>query len=94
MTNNFFVPKIDLTFHQGTEGYIIHVTDNGIGIKQEERAKMYAPFYTTKDSSKSGAGLGMYVVKRIIEDDHKGQIWFESEPFKYCTFYIKIPLSH
>lgn len=71
----------------------ITVTDNGLGIKKEDEAKMYAPFFTTKSSVKSGTGLGMYVIKRIIEDDHKGKLWFDSEYLHGCTFFVSLPLS-
>ncbi len=70
---------------------LVKVTDNGIGIKKADEPKMFAPFYTTKSSAKSGTGLGMYVVNRIIEDNHKGKIWFESAYMKGTTFYIELP---
>lgn len=70
---------------------IVVVSDNGIGIKKDDNAKMYAPFFTTKSSTKSGTGLGMYVIKRIIEEDHKGKLWYESEYLKGTDFYLELP---
>ena len=51
-------------------------------------------FYTSKPSSKSGSGIGAYVVKRMIEENHKGKIWFESEYLKGTTFYIELPVRN
>ncbi|MEK6714720.1 MAG: histidine kinase N-terminal 7TM domain-containing protein, partial [Candidatus Omnitrophota bacterium] len=45
----------------------IEVSDNGMGIKEDFMSKIFVPFYTTKASSGKGTGLGLYVIKRIIE---------------------------
>ncbi|HEC68685.1 MAG TPA: GAF domain-containing protein [Candidatus Omnitrophica bacterium] len=70
---------------------LIKIKDTGIGIKEENKPKIFVPFYTTKSSAKSGTGLGMYVVKRIIEENHKGKIWFESKYLQGTTFYVELP---
>ncbi|MBU1112360.1 MAG: HAMP domain-containing histidine kinase, partial [Candidatus Omnitrophica bacterium] len=57
----------------------------------EDKKKIFAPFFTTKSSYKSGTGIGIYVVKRIIEESHQGQISFSSEYLQGTTFYIKLP---
>lgn len=69
----------------------IEIEDNGIGVKEENKAKIFAPFFTTKSSYISGTGIGMYVVKRMIEENHNGKIWFSSEYKKGTTFYIELP---
>jgi len=86
-----FVPeiKVDLTHTQ--ELHIIKVSDNGIGIKEENKHKIFAPFFTTKTSYKSGSGIGVYVVKRIIEENHKGKIRFTSTYMQGTTFIIELP---
>ncbi len=84
-------PKIRLTVTQHPDSTFIEVTDNGIGIKEEDKHKIFAPFFTTKSSYKSGTGIGMYVVKRMVEENHKGKIWFASEHGVGTTFYIKLP---
>ncbi|RKZ26690.1 hypothetical protein DRQ26_04055 [bacterium] len=71
----------------------IEIKDNGIGIKAENQKKIFAPFYTTKSSAISGKGLGMYVIKKIIEENHKGRIWFKSEYKKGAEFYIELPMA-
>ncbi|MCD6539955.1 MAG: HAMP domain-containing histidine kinase, partial [Candidatus Omnitrophica bacterium] len=70
---------------------LLEIKDTGIGIKEENKPKIFAPFYTTKSSANSGTGLGMYVVKRIIEENHKGKIWFESKYLQGTTFYVELP---
>ncbi len=57
----------------------IIVEDNGMGVKDFNNTKIFTPFFTTKTSSNKGTGLGLYVIKRIITDTHKGTISFESK---------------
>ncbi len=47
--------------------------DNGMGVKDEDMHKLFTPFFTTKLSSKKGTGLGLYVIKKIVEDNHRRQ---------------------
>lgn len=87
-----YVPEIKLTLVQKEKSSLIKINDNGMGIKEEDKKKVFAPYYTSKESSKpSHSGVGMYFAKRIIEDLHQGRIWFESEYTKGATLYIEIP---
>jgi len=61
---------------------IIEIEDNGGGMNEEVKAKIYNPFFTTK---KTGTGLGLSIVHRIIED-HNGTIEVDSEPGKGTIF--------
>jgi len=57
------------------DGFVqIILEDNGIGVKEEDMYKLFTPFFTTKLSSKKGTGLGLYVIKKIVEDNHGGQV--------------------
>ena len=67
---------------------IISVSDNGTGIPESLRKKMFTPNFTTKSS---GTGLGLSIVKRYVENAN-GRIWFESETDKGSVFYIEYPL--
>jgi PAS domain S-box-containing protein len=67
------------------------VADTGDGIPQEAIAKIFEPFFTTKEFGK-GTGLGLTVVKGIIEEHH-GSIAVESEPGKGTTFTMLLPKS-
>jgi len=86
-----FKPLIKLKLTHNEKFSHIEISDNGTGIKEENRQKIFAPFFTTKPSTKSGAGVGMYVVKRIIEENHKGKISFESKYMEGIKFFIKLP---
>lgn len=67
----------------------IEVRDTGKGIARKNFKTVFNPGYTTK---KRGWGLGLTLVKRIIEDYHGGRIYVkESEPGKGTTFRIEIP---
>lgn len=71
------------------------VRDKGLGIHKEEVSKLFQKFGRTEIAKKErpdGMGLGLYFVKRII-DDHKGRIWVESEGVgKGSTFYVELPV--
>lgn len=75
-------------FKNGVE---ISITDTGIGMSEEELTHLYDPFYS--HNKENGTGLGMNIVKRII-DDHRGDIRVESKPNEGTTFTIFIPHSN
>ena len=68
----------------------IAVSDNGSGVPDELRKKMFTPNFTTKSS---GMGLGLSIVKRYVENA-SGRIWFESETDKGSVFYVEFPLKY
>jgi len=70
----------------------IQVVDNGIGVKKEDVDKLFTPFFTTKLSSKKGTGLGLYVIRKIIEENHGGHVDFNSEYMKGTKFSIELPV--
>lgn len=86
-----FIPHIEFRLIYFTEMLRIEIIDNGVGITYEDRSKIFAPFFTTKSSYACGGSVGMYVVKRIIEENHQGKIWFESELMKGTRFFIELP---
>jgi signal transduction histidine kinase len=65
----------------------VTVADTGSGIPKEEQQMIFIPHFTTKSS---GSGLGLAMVKQIIEN-HKGKISFESATDKGTTFKIILP---
>ena len=68
----------------------VSVSDNGKGIPESERSKIFQKYPTTKRMI--GSGLGLYLSKQII-DAHKSRIWFESEEGKGTTFYFTLPIA-
>ena len=86
-----FIPALKLKLTQTDAYSLIDISDNGIGIREEDKHKMFIPFFTTKSTSRSGTGIGMYVVKRIIEENHHGKAWFESVHGLGTHIFLKIP---
>lgn len=68
--------------------FIINVSDEGIGISNDQLRDVLTPFFTTKEE---GLGLGLSTCVRIIEN-HKGIISFTSKPGSGTTFMIMLPL--
>jgi signal transduction histidine kinase len=64
-------------------------SDTGCGIPEAYRAKIFTPFFTTKES---GTGLGVYLVKETVEA-HGGSLTVESREQEGTTFRISLPLS-
>ncbi len=74
---------------ESPESVEIHVSDNGPGIPPEVMERMFDPFFTTK---KSGTGLGLPTVHRIIEAQG-GVLAVESEPGQGASFRITLPAA-
>ncbi|HLV93220.1 MAG TPA: ATP-binding protein, partial [Aequorivita sp.] len=79
-------PRIDVSVHKEKGNVIITVTDNGIGVPEENRAFIFEPQFTTKSS---GMGLGLGMVKNIVET-YGGNIVLESATGK-TSFKVTFP---
>ena len=72
------------------EGYIyVEFEDNGCGMKDEDKSRIFDAWYTTK--GEKGHGLGLAYVLLIIQDSHFGKVAVESEYEKGTKFTIKLP---
>ena len=71
------------------EYVFFEVSDNGVGMNEETRARLFEPFYTTKFT---GRGLGMSAVQGIVKG-HGGAIILYSEPGSGTTFKVLLPTS-
>jgi len=88
-----FRGKVTITSEQPTDNFLrIIFEDNGIGVRNEDKRKVFTPFFTTKVSSRQGTGLGLFVIQRIINQIHQGEIKFESEYGKGTRFILDLPL--
>jgi two-component system, NtrC family, sensor histidine kinase HydH len=75
--------------HAGRESLRIDVTDQGMGIPAELLHRVFEPFFTTKAQ---GTGLGLAVVKRILEE-HRGEIAVEGSQGQGTTFILRLPFQ-
>ncbi|MDD4991739.1 MAG: two-component regulator propeller domain-containing protein [Paludibacter sp.] len=70
----------------------ICVQDNGNGIADSEKEKVFDPFYQIPGSSKQGTGIGLSLVKSIVEG-HKGKVTVSDSPNSGATFCLVLPLT-
>lgn len=74
----------------------ISVEDQGIGIPKEHLPKIFDRFHRvhTEDNRKIyGTGLGLYLVKHLVEQIHLGRVWAESEVGVGSTFHVELPMK-
>ena len=79
--------KINVVISQEENNYLIEVKDNGSGISDDKKDKIFVPNFTTKST---GMGLGLAMVKNIVENAN-GSIWFETKETIGTSFFIKFP---
>lgn len=82
-------PSIDLKLFTTEEEVQIEIHDNGTGIPESIRAKVFLPNFSTK---KDGSGLGLAIAKRGIEHVG-GSIWFETTEDVGTSFFVTLPLA-
>jgi signal transduction histidine kinase len=80
--------KIRLAFEEQGDQLLITIADNGPGIPEELRTRVFEPFVTYE--KKGGTGLGLSIAKSCVEA-HGGKIWLGSELGKGTTFYVLLP---
>jgi nitrogen fixation/metabolism regulation signal transduction histidine kinase len=78
-----------LTTRQYNSTVILEVADSGQGLTQEECARLFTPYYTTKHH---GTGLGLAIVQSVVSDHH-GTISVESQPGRGATFRLELPIT-
>jgi signal transduction histidine kinase len=85
--------KIDIFVEKEDDNILVSVKDNGKGIPEDKKSKVFDKFTQAdilKDEVK-GTGLGLFIVKNFIEM-HKGKAWFDSTVGKGTTFYFTLPI--
>ncbi|MBI3395150.1 MAG: sensor histidine kinase [Spirochaetia bacterium] len=85
-------PDAEITIETSVvpEGVVVSVRDNGPGIPEAIRGRIWDPFFTTKDQGE-GSGLGLGIVKGIV-DKHKGRIEVDSITGKGTEFRVILPI--
>ncbi len=72
-------------------GILFWVSDTGIGIEPADEERLFDRFWQVSRRDKRGAGLGLSIVKGLVEA-HGGQVWVESEVGTGSTFFFRLPL--
>lgn len=80
--------RVDVSTKTSETTVTVQVADNGTGIPEDIRSKIFTPNFTTKSS---GTGLGLAMCKNIVEQ-MQGSIWFETTDGKGTTFFVTLPL--
>lgn len=78
-------------YGKSQDGHSVYcVEDNGIGVAPEHHEEIFEIFYQLEPEKRKGDGLGLTIVKRII-DRHNGKIWIESEKGKGSKIFVSLP---
>lgn len=87
-----YKPTIRISLKKEGDRINLFIEDNGQGISEEIKKKLYTPFFTTKPIGE-GTGLGLSITKSIIEQKHSGTIEMDSRLGEYTRFTISIPVQ-
>ncbi len=88
--------KVEVSLAQEGEDIVFTVVDNGIGVPEAQQKKLFKKFFRAANAQNTrpdGTGLGLYLVKRVIEDQG-GEVIFESKEGKGSTFGFRIPVHN
>ena len=91
-TGTAYQPTIRISLKKEDGRINLAIEDNGQGISEEIKKKLYTPFFTTKPIGE-GTGLGLSITKSIIEQKHNGTIEMDTRPGEYTRFTISIPIQ-
>lgn len=89
-----YIPAIAVkaSFSGENSELVIVITDNGMGMSDEVKEKLFENFFTTKPLGQ-GTGLGMSIIRKIITEEHHGQLLIDSKEGEGTTFTFIIPVK-
>ena len=88
---NEFLPELTISTIPGGGEAEIRIRDNGPGIPEEIRDKIFNPFFTTKPTGEGNTGLGLSISYEIVVQGHQGRITIDSKPGEFTEFVICLP---
>ena len=87
-----FVPQLRIATRLSQPDRVqISIQDNGLGIPEALRSKIFEPFYTTKPIGQ-GTGLGLAISYQIVQEQHQGSLGCHSTAQEGTTFTVEIPI--
>ena len=86
-----YLPEVSVIVRTDGANLVISIADNGEGMTEEVKQRLYENFFTTKPVGQ-GTGLGMGIVRDIIENKHGGTVSFLSTEGEGTTFTFTIPV--
>ena len=89
--NKNYRPTVSISTKKENGSIALKIRDNGKGIPEDVRNKIFNPFFTTKPTGR-GTGLGLSISQDIIVKGHNGDIKLDSKPGEYTEFTITLPL--
>lgn len=90
-TEDGYRPEVNVVVKAADDNIIISFSDNGVGMTDEVKQRLYENFFTTKPVGQ-GTGLGMAITRDIIENKHGGKMTFDSTEGVGSNFTFTIPI--
>jgi len=90
--NPDYTPEVTITVKTADGNILIVIADNGEGMTDEVKQRLFENFYTTKPIGQ-GTGLGMSITRDIVENKHGGKLSFESTLGEGTSFTFAIPMK-
>ncbi len=87
--------RVEFNINKSKKDLLIKISDTGYGISSKDKQKIFTKLYrgeNIQEKVADGNGLGLYIVKAIVEQSG-GKVWFESEEGRGTNFFITFPLS-
>jgi len=82
-------PRVEVAAHTVDGEDVFLVRDNGVGFDPAAAQRLFKPFQRLHDRSYEGFGVGLSIVKRIV-DRHGGRVWAEGTPGAGASFYFTL----
>lgn len=86
------MPTIALSTEQNGDSVIVRIKDNGEGIPDSLKSKIFERFFTTKPAG-HGTGLGLPICYEIVVEEHEGKLEVDTIPNEHTEFVITLPIS-
>src|SRR5262249_49073791 len=83
---------IEVRTRRDGDHVVVSIRDTGTGIPEAIHTRVFDPFFTTKEVGK-GTGQGLSIAHSVVVDKHRGKLWFETEPGRGTTFFLRIPIT-